>query len=98
MIIVEDIKKFQFKGDYECIKLRVMICKNLVKQFEEERDIYHLNIWKENLTKVKHTLKCYDQFISLFPEVMSITEFEKEIDRRVKVAMSDKNTEIKYNG
>lgn len=67
---IQDIRKFQFRSNYESVKDRIESCKKIIKSFEEERDIYHLNIWKEKLAKAENTLEAFDFFISIFPDVI----------------------------
>ena len=73
-ITMQDIRRNQFKNTYEGVRRQIKSCKNIIRSFEEERDIYHLNIWKENLAKAENVLEDFDFFISLFPDVMKETE------------------------
>lgn len=71
---IQDIRRIQFKNTYEGVKQQIKSSKNIIKSLEEERDIYHLNIWKETLAKAENTLEDFEFFISLFPDVMKETE------------------------
>ena len=95
---MEDIKKFQFKGNYNSIILSIKYHKVMIENLHKERSIYLCNLWKAKLSRLELMKENYDFFVKLFPEVMDITKFEKEIDKAVNEAMSDKNTEIKLNG
>ena len=69
-VTMNDFQKMQFKSNYRSIKLRIKSCKEMIGYFRKDRDIYHANMWEEKLSNVEHTLKIYDFFISLFPELM----------------------------
>ena len=69
----QDIRKFKFNNAYEDIKQQIKSCKKIIKSFEEERDIYHLNIWKEKLDKAEIVLESFDFFIYLFPNIIKET-------------------------
>lgn len=69
-ITINDLRVIQFESNYRGIKFRINFCERMVVHFREERDVYHANIWKEKLSEVEHTLRNYDFFISLFPELM----------------------------
>ena len=61
----------------------------MVDKLHNERETYLCNLWKAKLSRLELMKENYDYFIKLFPEVMSTTEFEKEIDKCVKEAMDN---------
>jgi len=67
---MDSFRKIQFKCNYRIVKSQIKSHEDLIRCFRKERDIYHANIWEEKLSKAKQTLKTYEFFISLFPEVM----------------------------
>ena len=67
---MNSFRKIQFRCNYRIVKSQIKSCEDLIRRFRKERDIYHANIWEEKLSKAKQTLKTYEFFISLFPEVM----------------------------
>ena len=73
-ITMQDIRRNQFKNTYEGVRRQIKSCKNIIRSFEEERDIYHLNIWKEKLAEAENTLESFEFFISLFPDVIKETK------------------------
>ena len=73
-IPIKDVRIIQFKSTYEDVKRQINSCKNIIKMLEKDRDIYHLNIWKEKLAKAENTLEAFDFFISLFPNVIKETK------------------------
>ena len=90
-ITAQDICRFQFKINYKRCKLQIKTYKEIIEMFKKERDIYHLNIWKEKLIKIEYTLQCYEYFISVFPAVMNKTDYEKSIDLTVEKMTEDKS-------
>ena len=70
----QHIRRNQFKNTYEGVRRQIKSCKNIIKSFKEERDIYHLNIWKEKLAEAENTLESFEFFISLFPDVIKETQ------------------------
>jgi len=86
---MDDIKKFQFKGNYNSTLLLIKEHNLMIEKLQRERDTYLRNFWKEKLSRLELMKENYDFFIRLFPEVMDVTEFEKEIDKWVKEAMDN---------
>ena len=95
---VQDIRRIQFKNTYEGVKRQIKSSKNIIKSLEEERDIYHLNIWKEKLAEAENTLECFEFFISLFSDVIKETEEMNEMtpseNLRFKIAYIEAKKEV----
>ena len=62
-------EKLAFKAVYVEAKKEVGICKEKVAKYSSEHNLHLTNIWKRRLCDTEHTLKDFELFLSLFPNL-----------------------------
>lgn len=62
-------EKLQFKVQYLSVKNRIWHCGEMIKRYQKEENKCLFDIWENNLNDAINTMKSFDLFISIFPEL-----------------------------